>query len=300
VADEGAQENYGGFLWEARKGDRHTLLMGTLHFGRGESDYPLGRWGSDYPLERLTQQLLFGADAIVLEAYLPQSERAAMRARALYGQGELGLDARIDAALKADTVRALGRFGFSTEDAWRMKPWALVAKLQTLLAAQDGYSPSYGTEEYLASLASASGKPIIELEGVNAQFDLLDAPTWAEQVAFLQRVVQSILDGEAERKWRALVAAWRSSDAAAMQDCLQRVLASPDPAERVMFDRLVTARNPSMADRIDGLLQDGRFYLVAVGSMHYFGSGGLLEELMARGYAITPIIARDKPGESLG
>ena len=44
-----------------------------------------------------------------------------------------------------------------------------------------------------------------------------------------------------------------------------------------------------MAEKIDRLLQDGRFYLIAVGALHCFGDDGLVEVLRARGYAVTPV-----------
>ena len=45
-----------------------------------------------------------------------------------------------------------------------------------------------------------------------------------------------------------------------------------------------------MADTIDHLLQDRRFYLVAVGSLHFFGHDSLIQALRARGYAVTPLV----------
>jgi len=171
----------------------------------------------------------------------------------------------------------------------------IVNQTVPMALAKLGYSPAYSTEAYLMSLAASTGKPIAELEGVEAQFDLLDAPAWPEQVDFLRQAVGSIFDGEAAQELRALVAAWRSSDAPAMQGYLQRVSHSPDPVERAQFDRLITARNAGMADKIDRLLQDRRFYLIAVGTLHCFGDSGLVEALRARGYVVTPVQA-GRPG----
>jgi uncharacterized protein YbaP (TraB family) len=277
----GVGGDHHGFLWEARKGERHALLMGTLHVGVA----------SDYPPDRATEQRLSGVDVIVLEADLSQAQRteAALRARAMYAPGEPGLDARIDAGLKADTQRLLAQVGLPAEAAWRMKPWMLGSTLVVLQAAKLGYSPADSTEAYLMSLAGSAGKPIAELEGVEAQFDLLDAPAWPQQVDFLRQAVRSIVSGEADRELRALVAAWRSSDAPAMREYLHRVANSPDPVERAQFARLITARNAGMAEKIDRLLQDGQFYLIAVGALHCFGDDGLVEVLRARGYAVTPV-----------
>ncbi len=272
-----------GFLWEARKADRHALLMGTLHVGLAE-DYP--------PADPATRQRLSAVDVIALEADVTQADRnaAALLMRAQLAPAEPGLDTRIDAQLKADTQRVLAQFGIPAASAWRMKPWMLADTLVVLQASSLGFSPAHSTEAYLASLAAAGGKPIAELEGIQAQLELLDAPAWNEQIDALRQTVRSILDGEAEHELRTLVAAWRASDAAAMLEYLNTVRNSPDPAERRQFERLITARNAAMADKIDRLLQDRRFYLVAVGSLHFFGSDGLVQELKARGYTVTPLV----------
>jgi hypothetical protein len=271
-----------GFLWEARKGERHALLMGTMHVGVA----------SDYPPDRSTRQRLASVDAIALEADISQADQsaAALMARAQLPEGEAGLDARLDAGLKSDIQRALQSLGVPAELAWRMKPWALGDTLVVLQAARLGFSPDHSTEAYLASLAASNGKPIVELEGIEAQFELLDSQPWPEQVDALRQAVGSILDGQAEQELRALVAAWRASDVSAMQEYLQRVRASPDPAERRQFERLITARNATMTDKIDRMLGDGRFYLVAVGSLHFFGADGLVPALKARGYTVTPLV----------
>lgn len=246
---------------------------------------------SDYPPDRATRELIAGVDAIALEADISQASRteAAMRAHAMYADDAPGLDSRIDAALKTDTLRVLERVGFPAESAWRMKPWMLGDTLIVLQAVQLGFSPAHSTEAYLVSVAASSGKPVAELEGVEAQFELLDGQPWPEQVEALRQAVDSIGDGESEQELRALVAAWRSSDTAAMQAYLQRLRDSSDPVERRQFEWLISARNASMADSIDRLLQDGRFYLVAVGSLHFFGPDGLVQALKARGYAVTPL-----------
>jgi uncharacterized protein len=274
------QAGFHGFLWEARKPGRHAYLMGTLHVGQA----------SDYPPDADTQRRLSQVDAVVLEVDASQMERSAgaVRRLALYADSEPGLDQRIDGTLKAGCERAFA-LGLSPAEAWRMKPWMLATTLEVLQAMALGYSPAYSTEGYLVALAQAQHKPILELEGVEAQLSMLDAPPFGEQVDFLRQAVQSIEGGQAVAELRALVAAWRASDARAMQAYLDRVRLSEDPVERRWFARLVTARNAEMVDSIDALLRDGRFYLVAVGSLHFFGEAGLVQALRTRGYTVTPL-----------
>jgi uncharacterized protein YbaP (TraB family) len=271
-----------GFLWDARKGDRHALLMGTLHVGEA----------SDYPPDRGTRQRLAAVDVIALEADVSKAGRTetALRARALLAAGEPGLDTRIGAPLRVDAQRAMQQVGLPPERAWRMKPWMLGDTLVLLQAAKLGFSRAYSTETYLTSFAAAGGKPVAELEGVEEQYELLDAQPWPEQVEALRQVVGSILDGEAEQELRTLVAAWRASDVAAMQEYLRGVRTSSDLVERRQFERLIATRNAAMAETIDHLLQDRRFYLVAVGSLHFFGDDSLIQALRARGYSVTPLV----------
>ena len=279
AAEAGARH---GFLWEARKGELHVLLMGTLHVGEV----------SDYPPDRAIQQRLSAVDVIALEADVSKIGRAdaAFRNRALLAAGEPGLDARIGARLKADAERAMRQVGLPASRAWRMKPWMLGDTLVLRQAIKLGFSPAYSTEAYLVRLAAARGKPIAELEGIEAQFEMMDAQPWSEQVDALRQVVGSILGGEAEQELRLLVSAWRGSNVKAMRRYLQRVRDPSDPVERRQFERLIAARNATLADTIDRLLQDGRFYLVAVGSLHFFGNDSLIQAMRARGYAVTPLV----------
>jgi len=259
--------------------------MGTLHVGIA----------SDYPPDADTQRRLSQVDVIVLEDDVSQADRShrALRKYALYADGEPGLDRRLDAPLKAQCERTLASLGLPPAVAWRMKPWMLGTTMVVLQASALGYSPAYATEAYLAQLAGSLQRPIVELEGIEAQFAMLEAAPWTQQLEYLRQSAQSIESGEAETELRSLVDAWRASDEPAMLGYLDRVRHSADPVERQWFERLVTARNAGMASSIDRLLQDGRFYLVAVGSLHFFGEDGLVEVLKARGYTVTPVTPVD-------
>ncbi len=73
-----------GFLYEVRKGNQVSLLMGTIHVGRPEF----------YPLPAAQLERIERADAIVLEADVSDSARAlaATQKYAVYAAGEPGLD----------------------------------------------------------------------------------------------------------------------------------------------------------------------------------------------------------------
>lgn len=270
-----------GFLWDASRDGHRIVLMGTIHVGASAED----------PLDAPARQRIAQADAIVLEDDITQQERsqAAAARWAMYPAGEPGLDTRIDAGLKAGCERLLARDGIPEQAAWRMKPWMLAMEMVLLDSVAQGYSPGNATEAWLAKAAAAAHKPILELEGIEAQLAMLDAAPAAEQVEFLRQTVHSLEDGEAETELKDLTAAWRSGDSQAMLRHLDQVRNSPEPAERRWFERMVTRRNATMAESIDRLAQDGHLYLVAVGSLHYFGDDGLVELLRRRGYVVTRV-----------
>ena len=54
-------------------------------------------------------------------------------------------------------------------------------------AAQAGYMPALSVEAYLTRIAKQSGKPVLELESIEQQFELFEGASFATQVALNNR-----------------------------------------------------------------------------------------------------------------
>jgi uncharacterized protein YbaP (TraB family) len=268
-----------GFLYEIRKGNQVALLMGTIHVGRPEF----------YPLPAPTQARIDTAEAIVLEADVSDAAQAMQLTQqyAVYAQGEPGLDTRLPPALKARIEAIAARNQLDTAPLWRMKPWMLGNVLALFEAAQAGYMPALSVESYLVRQARQGRKPLLELEGMQQQFELFERAPFGTQVAFLEDAVKAVETNAARREINRVSQAWETGDVGALERLLVEMRAQTTPGARFTIDTILLGRHPGMVRRIESMMSDGKLYLFAVGSLHLPGPDGLVAQLRARGYSVT-------------
>jgi uncharacterized protein YbaP (TraB family) len=270
-----------GFLYEVRKGSAVALLMGTIHVGRPEF----------YPLPAPSLARIEKADAIVLEADVSDTANAIAMTQqyAVYPNGEAGLDTRLPAPLKARIEAIAARNQLDTAPLWRMKPWMLGNVLALFEAAQAGYMPALSVEAYLMRLARQGGKPVLELESMQQQFELFERAPFATQVAFLEDAVKAVETRTARREINRVAQAWETGDAAALERLLVEMRAQNTVGARFTIDTILLGRHPAMLRKIESMMADGKLYVFAVGSLHLPGPEGLVAQLRARGYTVTPL-----------
>lgn len=283
AAQTPSAENKHGFLWEAKKGEQRVVLLGTIHVGRPG----FGTLAPDV-MTRLKE-----ARAIAVEADTTNAQRviASVQRFAMYGEADTALDKRLDPKLKGRVEALATRYGLNPLALWRMKPWFLSLNLVLMEMNRLGLSPAQGTETVLFTLASQEGKRIVEIEGVDAQFAILDGAPLSMQMAYLEQTVRSIEAGEAEIEVRKIADAWAARDTAAAEQLLAtiRTTAVKGVAERFVVEKLLDGRHPKMLGEIERFGASGQLHLVAVGSLHYFGPNGLLAGLRARGWTVTEV-----------
>lgn len=270
-----------GFMWEVRKGKQTAYLFGTIHVGRPEF-YPL-------PPSRLKQ--LQRADAIVLEADVSDSARAiaATQKYAVYPQGEPGLEKRLTPELRERVESVLTRNQLEIAPMMRMKPWMLGSVLALFEAAQAGYVPALSAEAYLTRVAKNDNKPILELEGIELQFELFEKAPWATQVAFLEEALKAVESRGARRELNRIIQAWETADRAALERVLAEMRAQSSLGSRFTVDTILLGRHPQMVRTIETMMASGKTYVFAVGALHLVGPQGLVELLRARGYTLTEL-----------
>jgi uncharacterized protein len=276
-----AQGERRGFLFEIRKGSQASLLFGTIHVGRPDF-YPL-------PPSRLSR--LSRIDALVLEADITDMARAATATRqyAMYGPGEDGLDRRLPADMLKRVEAVLASHGIDPRPMMRLKPWMLGSVLALFEAAQAGYVQGLAAESYLAGLAKAGNRPILEFEGIEQQFSLFETAPWSTQVAFLDEALKAVESKAARREIDRIVRAWETADRPELERLLAEMQAQATPGARFTVDTIVFGRHPAMVRRIEALMADGGNYLFAVGSLHLVGPRGLVEMLRARGFTVNEL-----------
>jgi uncharacterized protein YbaP (TraB family) len=269
-----------GLFYEIRKDGKTAFLFGTLHVGTPDF----------FPLERRATGALIRSTGLVVEIDITQADAllAAMQRHALLPDGER-LDALLTPALRTRLQTQLDALALSRETVQAFKPWMAALTLTMGGIRQSGFDGGYATDGFLIGLAKGLDKPVAELEGADEQLGLFDSMPRADQIAFLDEVLQSMENGKLATDTRALVSAWLAGDADALGRLAGESLDENPRSGPWMQQKLFTERNYRMAERIERLLADGQSPFVAVGALHFVGPDGLPALLAERGYRVVDL-----------
>jgi uncharacterized protein YbaP (TraB family) len=271
-----------GFLWKVEKsaqsGAATLYLYGTIHVGKP----------AFYPLGPAAGQALQASDAIALEADVsnPLEAAALVQQRGMYAEPQ-ALRAKLAPAARTRLSKACSRIGLPEEMAWQIKPVMLAVMLGFFDAQRMGYHAMNGVEMYLANIARTQGKPIVEVEGLEAQFALFERVPERQAIAMLNESVQDILSGRSRRDIQELVKVWLAGDLAGLEGSGERAINRPGAMAGFMAEELLEKRNRGMADKAESYLKSGRTHFMAVGALHLVGESGLPALLARRGYRVT-------------
>lgn len=276
-----AEADRQGFAWVARKGERQLLLLATVHAATAQ----VRSLPSD--IDSWVHQ----AGAVAIEADVTRSEelQALVQRHGLYLPGEPDLWSRLDPPLRQRAQTVLRRLGAEPDSIARLKPWLLAVTLATAELQRAGFNPEAGSEKRLLDLARQARRPVWELEGTALQLQTFDSAPPAVQVQHLQLMLDSLEDGSANRDLTELTTAWVGRDAAAMTAIVERMHreAGKSEAHRFLAQELLLKRHPGLLDAIERHAAQQPTLLVAVGALHWFGPGSLIEGLRQRGWDIS-------------
>lgn len=269
-----------GLFYEIRKDGKTAFLFGTLHVGTPDF----------FPLERRATDALIRSTGLVVEIDITQADAllAAMQRHALLPNGET-LDALLAPALRTRLQTQLDTLALPREAVQAFKPWMAALTLTMGGIRQSGFDGGYATDGFLIGLAKGLDKPVAELESTDEQLGLFDSMPRADQIAFLDEVLQSMENGKLAADTRALVSAWLAGDADALGRLAGESLDENPRSGPWMQQKLFTERNYRMAERIERLLADGQSPFVAVGALHLVGPDGLPALLAGRGYHVADL-----------
>ncbi|MBK8162511.1 MAG: TraB/GumN family protein [Gammaproteobacteria bacterium] len=266
-------------FWEAKSSSGGKIyLLGSLHFG--------APW--IYPLPAVINDALAAADALAVEANLleiPPDELAARVSRAgTYGDGP-GLRAALDPTEWQALENVSRTFGLPTALVERQHPWLASLTLTAAVLKQLGYSATYGVDLHLMREAGRR-IPIVELESVDYQFDLLSGLEQKDQVAMLMQTLHEIDD--AGRHFGDLLDAWLNGSAEKMDRVLFEGFDRMVRGDH-LYRRLILDRNVEMAAAIVKLSRQYDVTFVVVGAGHLVGSNGIIERLKSSGYYVEQL-----------
>jgi len=259
------------YLWEYRQQASTVFLAGSVHVLKP----------SLYPLPRQLSAAFAQADYLVLEVNTEQYPRAVMQQRTM-AHALLPADQTLTDLLPAPLAqrldRSLAAHGMSFTALAGAKPAMVMTQLTIARLMALGYLPEYGVEQHFLGLRTR--QEVLELETLDAQLALLFDQPLSMQVQLLADTLD--LEPVVEPLLADLLVAWLSGDDASFLDLFKAQAGDSVLSEE--FNRaLLDDRNPAMAKKILGYLQQSGTYFVLVGAAHLVGERGVVSLLADAG-----------------
>ncbi|GAA0760107.1 TraB/GumN family protein [Ideonella azotifigens] len=277
-----AQARDHGLLWKLKRDGRTSWLYGTVHVAQRDWMFP---GPAVMAALRGSQELALELD--LLDPLIIERLTALTRQPA---DGPLLPAALAERLGKAEQQACLGGA------LQGLRPEIRVATLTALVLRSEGLDPSWGVDNFLASMAHGMGKKVHSLESPERQIKLLLGDDAAARATIVGEGLDELAQGQAQRTLRRLVNAWAASDYATLASYPQWCDCLNSAEQRQAMRKLLDERNVAMAAAIARLHQRARGVFVAVGSLHMIGPHGLPALLKARGYEVEWVSFTAPPG----
>jgi uncharacterized protein YbaP (TraB family) len=263
------------YLWEIATFNNRLYLYGTVHAGKAD-------W---YPLDEAVEEAFKDSQILVVEADILDSAKLEKAARvgSLFPPDILAK--HVSEKDYARFVKLLPRYGLTEEQVRQMKPFLAVSLLVFQEWARVGFVAPAGVDLYLLRKAKAEVRPVVEIEGIEVQTQLIDSLTEAENRLIFEGTLAALESGLTAEQIHGLVNAWRKGDPARLLEVAQKYNANV-PGAREFEEKFVWARHESMVKKIEGYLSSRDRHFVAVGALHLAGPRGLVELLKKKGYVV--------------
>ncbi len=254
--------------WQATRGDISYMLIGSIHLGDP----------SMYPLPDPLMKFLASSDGLIVEADL--STTANIR----YPVTQLTSKQVLDFPQQRQLVKIADQIGVDVERLYRSSPWAAALTLQVSQVQQLGYQSSLGIDQYLIEQAQQLQVPILGLETLQYQIDLLANLDQGGKDLLISTIENW---DEANQSLPCLFESWIGGDKTELK-AVTNTSTTPDEVAR----QLETERNRQWVEKLAGsdfLPSNSGHYLVAVGVLHLIGQDNLLTLLEQKGFVVQQL-----------
>lgn len=249
-----------------------------------------------HDLPEIVLDAIAGADTLAIEtSELPGRADAPLidrRPDLFFLPDEQTLSAILDTAILTELEALLARTDLAISDVDRLQPWVV---MQTV-AQPDCERVRLGAgaqivDAQIIALAKDNGASITSLETEDEQTEAFAFQSIPDQLAMMQAGLQAaqLSDDMLE----TLIALYLEGQPGAILPLTNAVVTmdgggESDAVYAEWWDRMMIARNRSMAERLGPILAEGGVF-VAIGINHVAGAEGVVELVRAQGYDIEPI-----------
>jgi len=264
-------------FWKVTSDTSVTYLLGSIHLGSKDM----------YPLPKEIEEAFESSSALIVEADVRhvdmQKTQAMVLAKGMYPSDD-DLWKHVSPETRKSVEQFCAKFELPVEALARMKPWVVAVTLATVPMLKGGMDPTLGIDNYF--LEKSGKKRIVEIESTEWQLNLLSSFTDEQQEQFLRAASEEGTELMATLK--RLQDAWTNGDAEKMDALIRDTSRTPQEINK----KLLTDRNPHMADVAEQFLKGKDQAFLVVGAAHLVGKEGLVAVLKKRGYKVEQVLLK--------
>jgi len=290
-----------GFLWEIKSGENTAYLLGSIHVG----NYDL------YPLSNKILKAFAESDVLCVEIDFVNTDVNMMTSLymqyAYYTDGTTLKD-HVSEETYQKAVMVGSSLGLPEETIALLKPWYLSSVFSAYARTTSNIYIDLGIDMRFLLDAYLKGKPVLELEGYEFQFNVLDSYSDELDEYLLLGTLDLLTENNPEnntygKEVNLLLKYWHDGDEESIKENMPILLYSDFPQniseeEKQVYalleeykNKMFTQRDKRMAGLIDELLnaEGSTTYFIMVGAGHYISDYSVIDMLKEMGYEINRI-----------
>ncbi|WP_434566751.1 TraB/GumN family protein [Vibrio chagasii] len=252
--------------WQAKKDDLTLTILGSVHVG-DESMYPLPTQITDTLKE---------SDGLIMETDIRKSEGV------VYPPTTVTTADVLSAEQKQLLTSISKSLGMPTQQLLSSPPWATSLSIQMQQLKNLGYGSASGVDVTLANQASMADVPVISLEPLQFQIDLIAKQKDSGKEWLLTSLEEF---DQTDRVVHCLIESWKAGDESKLEDFAELSEMPTELEKAFLMDRNVDWANKLSAN--DWKLDTKGHYVLIVGTLHLIGEGNLLELLEKKGFTVN-------------
>ena len=265
-----------GLLWRVRKDGHDSWLYGTLHVARFDWMFPGPNvFGALQAADRVAFELDAGDPDIL----------ARLQRAVAVDPAAPPLPAALEARLARDARAAC----VAPETLVGMRPEMRGVTVTMGGGRRHGLEAAYGVDMFLMGLAHGLRKDVRSLERPEDQAALLVSDDPAETVHTLERALDEVERGDADRQLLRLAGDWHDGNLDDLTHFADWCRCLDTAEDRANFKRLADDRNPGMARQLVAWHAEGKSVFLAVGTLHMIGPSGLPALLAKEGFEVVRV-----------
>ncbi|WP_045370456.1 TraB/GumN family protein [Vibrio campbellii] len=254
--------------WLAKKGDMEYMIIGSVHVG----DKTM------YPLPKAVTQFLKNSDGLIIEADVRNTEGVTYPKTSLLAKDVL------DRTQRKHLAEIANDLGLQEAQLLNAPPWSAALTIQLMLVNKLGYASDQGVDMHLINLADKQQVPVLSLESVQFQLDLIAGQKDGGKEFLLSSIEE--YDG-GDKLVQCLIDSWKSGDGSTLEEASMSEQSSDEFNQAFLYDR-----NRDWAEKLDSgsvLPKKSGQYTIVVGSLHLVGKDNLIDLLEERGFTVEPL-----------